>query len=117
MAVQVCDLRIMGVELRNLLVRSFLVGAVIGRAYPNLPGYGELHYEVGGGYQNQGRFGQAIYEDSVDNEEADLTVLVLGANARFPSRFEGHLGCRGRCRTWASSRSLAPWPQSAWSGW
>ena len=115
MAVQMCDLRIMGLDLRNLMVRSYLI-EVIGRSDPNLPTYGELHQDLGGGNQNRGRFLQGTHEDC-GSEAPDLTVLIVGANARFPSRFDERFDCRGRCRTWASSPSPAPWRQSAWSGW
>ncbi|MGA5305480.1 hypothetical protein ACPCHT_36685 [Nucisporomicrobium flavum] len=78
----------MALDLRNLMIRSYLIG-VIGRPDANLPTYGDLHQRFGGGYQNQGRFLQAIYEDCTENEEPDLTVLVVGADTRLPSRFEG----------------------------
>lgn len=78
----------MAVDLRNLMIRSYLIG-VIGRPDANLPTYGDLHQGFGGGYQNQGRFLQAIFEDCAENEEPDLTALVVGTDTLLPSRFEG----------------------------
>jgi hypothetical protein len=77
----------MVLDRRNLMIRSYLLGAV-GRSEADLPTYGDLHHRFGGGYQNQGRFLQAIYEDCVANGEPDLTVLVVGAETRLPSSFE-----------------------------
>jgi hypothetical protein len=82
------NLRFMGLEPRNLMVRSYLMG-VVGRSDTSLPTYGDLHQRFGGGNQNQGRYLEAIYEDCIANQEPDLTVLVINTESRFPSRFEG----------------------------
>ncbi len=77
----------MELSLRNFAVRCYLIGA-IGRAEARLPTYGDLHRAFGGGYQNQGRFLEAIYRDCLAHAEPDLTVLVVGSDTRLPSRFE-----------------------------
>jgi hypothetical protein len=61
---------------RNFAVRCFLLGAM-GRDERNLPTYGDLHQVFGGGYQNQGRFLETIYEDCSAHDEPDLTVVVV----------------------------------------
>jgi hypothetical protein len=78
----------MALDQRSLMIRSYLIGAA-GRPDSNLPTYGELHQAFGGGYQNQGRFLQAIYEECRDHNEPDLSVLVVGSESQVPSRFEG----------------------------
>jgi hypothetical protein len=72
---------------RNFAIRCYLIG-VVGRDQARLPTYGDLHHAFGGGYQSQGRFLESIFEDCVAHHEPDLTVLVVNADTRFPSRFE-----------------------------
>lgn len=79
------------------MIRSYLLG-VVGRPEADLPTYGDLHHRFGGGYQNQGHFLGEIWKDCVANGEPDLTVLVVNAETRLPSWFEG--------REWKDSPEL-----------
>jgi hypothetical protein len=78
----------MNLDLRNFAIRCYLIGVARCRDTA-LPTYGDLHNIFGGGYQNQGRFLDVIYEDCVAHDEPDITVLVVNSSTRRPSRFEG----------------------------
>src|SRR3712207_9072863 len=77
----------MGLDLRNVLVRCYLVGVAEGRD-AKLPTYGDLHRLFGGGYQNQGRYLELIYADCLANDEPDVTVLAVNSKTRLPSLFQ-----------------------------
>ncbi|MEV4707867.1 hypothetical protein [Actinoplanes sp. NPDC049316] len=83
----------------DFAVRAFLLGA-LRREESQLPTYGELARYFGGSNQGQEAVLNRLAKQCEQRGEPDLTVLVVNAKDRRPSRFEGRPWSDGQWPTW-----------------